>query len=323
MRKIPRCVIHIGAEKTGTTAVQASLRRCRDVLAASGVLYSRSLTYRDSVSHQLAATTSMDPGRVDDLRQNLGLLTAQSVERHRREVAAELREEVGGAVGATTFLISSEHLHSRLVTPAEVVRLRELLDGLFDEIEVLVYLRPQHEVALSLYSTRLKVGLPHVAPLSEEAAEPGYFDYGGLVTRWADAFGADKLTVRTFEKDRLRDGDILADFRTAAALPLALPRVPTGANTSLSRQGLSLLRAVNRLAPRYVAGRPNPVRGPLVRLVERAFPGGGPVATRSEAFAFFERFDASNEIVRKMYFTDRASLFTPSFSEYPAGAEGM
>ena len=77
-----------------------------------------------------------------------------SVAMRARLRAAAAAELSGGA----TAIFCSEHCHSRLTSPSEVDTLRDFLGGFFDDVRVGVYLRRQDQVALSLYSTRLKSG---------------------------------------------------------------------------------------------------------------------------------------------------------------------
>ncbi|MBL0887538.1 hypothetical protein [Myceligenerans indicum] len=311
-----RCVLHIGAEKTGTTAVQTALKRQSAELLGHGVLYPRALRTRRGISHTGLATYAADPHRVDDLRRAAGLTTPARVETHRHAVRRALLRELSSGEPPATVLLSSEHCQSRLRTVAEVRDLRELLAEFCDDVTVVLYLRPQHEVALSLYSTRMKAGLPPTNPLSEDSAEPGYFDYGGLVTRWATVFGAANLRVRTFEPDRLIGGSILDDFADVTRLPVALRRSGGRANPSLSPRGIRVLGAANTVVPRFLLGRVNPLRLPLTRLVEQLFRGSGPVVDPDEAATFYERFAESNDVVRSMYFPGRPTLFSPDFSVY-------
>lgn len=311
-----RCVLHIGAEKTGTTAVQRALTRQRGELRGRGVLYPRSLGTRRGISHTALAAYAADPHRVDDLRRAGGLTTPERVAAFRVAVRAALARELEAGEPPETMLLSSEHCHSRLRTLAEIRELRGLLEEFCGAVTVVLYLRPQHEVALSLYSTRMKAGRSATDPLSPDAAEPGYFDYGALVTRWAAVFGEANLRVRVFERERLIGGGILDDFAHTAGLPMPLSPAPRRSNPSLSPTGIRVLGAVNAVVPRFVLGRANPLRVPVKAAVERLFPGDGPVVRAREAAAFYERFAASNEIVRAMYFPERPTLFTPDFSRY-------
>lgn len=304
-----RCVLHIGAEKTGTKAVQAALLQQRHELREQGVLYSDSLRPPQGGSHARLHMYAMDKGRVDDWRRGARLTTPSRVEAFRGAVRRALAEELAGSGPADMFLLSSEHCQSRLRTVEEIERLADLLGLVCDEVEVILYLRPQHETAVSLYSTRIKVGHAHADPFADGSAEPGYYDYGALVSRWAAVFGKSNLKVRLYQRHELAGGDILEDFASVVGLSIPLRPSVTRANPSLSPRGLRVLGAVNTVLPRFVLGRRNPLRRPLNRIFETFYPGSGPTVDADEAAAFLARFESSNEVVRSMYFRDRGALF--------------
>lgn len=315
MGRIPHGILHIGAEKTGTTAVQTALVNQSAELRREGVCYPSSLRLGRIASHVRLVTAAADPERIDDLRRWARVVSPAQVPEHREAVTRDLAEELA-SWEPDVLLLSSEHCQSRLRSPAEVATLRRILATFCEKITVVVYLRPQHEAALSLYSTRLKAGLRPRDPLSGNPAQPGFFDYGALVERWSEAFGDDHVRVRIYEKDALMGGSILEDFRHVTNLSVTLRPPARRANPSLSPRGLRVLGAVNTVLPRFVLGRKNPVRAPVARTVERLFRGGGPVVGRAEAVRFYERFAATNEVVRRRFFPERETLFNPDFSVY-------
>jgi len=310
MGRIPECVLHIGAAKTGSTAIQTALTRQSEELLEYGAFYPASLRYRHGVTHRKLSLYAADPG-------SRGRLTPADVENERNDLRRKLSEELASLPRRPdVLLLSSEHCQSRLHTTAEVAVLKNLLSDYCDHVTVILYLRPQHEAALSFYSTNIKEGRPSAHPLSEDLVPPGYYDYGALVQRWSTVFAKEDLVVRTFERARLVGGDLLADFGDAADLPVKLTPGPTAVNPSLSPRGLRVLGAINRVLPAKVLGRSNLLRTPSIRAVEALFPGGGPTARRGELVQFFEKYSASNEVVRSMFFPDRPTLFTPDFSRY-------
>lgn len=315
MGRIPHGILHIGAEKTGTTAIQTALVNQAAELRRHGVCYPSSLRSGRVASHTRLVTAAADRDRIDDLRRWAHVTSPEQVPAHREAVTRELTEELASC-DPQVLLLSSEHCQSRLRSVAEVAALRRLLTRFCDELTVVVYLRPQHEAALSLYSTRLKAGLPAGDPLSGNPAQPGFFDYGALVERWAAVFGDGNVRVRIYEKDALCGGNVLEDFRDVTGLPVALRPPARPANPSLSPRGLRVLGAVNTVLPRFVLGRKNPVRAPVARTVERLFRGAGPVVGRAEAVRFYERFAATNEVVRRRFFPERPTLFNPDFTIY-------
>lgn len=198
-------LLHIGTEKTGSTAIQAWLDANDRGLAQSGIHVARCLGRPD---HRLLAVHARTPGRPDEALLSPGSWAVEDAASIGAHLAAALADEVAAAEAADChlFVISSEHLHSRLPTAAEVNRVAALLAPLFDGIEVLCYLRPQAE----LHQSRLSVGVRALAHgpwvLEAFAADPAYYDYFALWQRWSAAFG--EVTLVPFR----RVGDVVQDF---------------------------------------------------------------------------------------------------------------
>jgi hypothetical protein len=312
---VTRAVLHIGTEKTGTTALQAYLQRNRDALMRRGIMYSAAAGWQNH--YRLAAFACKDA--VDDLRLICGVQTLQDLPAFRRKLKADLAAEVRRH-SDKLFLFSNEHCHSRVVHDDEMARLKELLAGLFQEVRVILYLRRQDEVATSLYSTSLKAGSTDRSVIGERMASSRYFDYGQLIERWTEAFGEENVTVARFSAIHLLNGSIIEDFCQRLGLPV-LDHAAERENQSLKPEYQEFLRQMNQFLPRFADGRLNVRRGPLEQALEAVGSGSGRQPTRSEALAFYRRFDAINEKVRARYFPDSPTLFEEDFSRYPETEE--
>lgn len=240
-----RAILHIGTEKTGSTSIQQFLSHGRRWLATHGFHHSKAA---GSPNHVRLFSYA-----VDNPRLAFGASDRAEQGKLRRKLEIELAKECDAHPDAT-FLFSNEHCHSRLFEAGEVARLKTLLDPLFDEVKVLVYLRRQDLLAVSLYSTLLKAGVSSdevlvtrpIAALPQHAPEQDlYYDYQALLARWAAVFGDDALIVRRFEPASLVGGDIVADFCDAVGLP-APSREPARANESLRPEFQDYLRLLNR-----------------------------------------------------------------------------
>ena len=218
----------------------------------------------------------------------------------------------------TTAIFCSEHCHSRLTTIAEVETLRGFLSEFFNDVQISIFLRRQDQVALSLYSTRLKSGATDRTILPRTGADDPYFNYDRSLRLWEECFGAINVHVRVFDRARLVRGDVVSDFASAWDLAGSSPyvRVPDQ-NESIRPVAQEFLRRVNtHLEP--IPGLPiEEVRGPLAARLAQLFPGSGARPSRAEAEAFYARFHASNEAVRQRHFPDSPTLFDEDFRGYP------
>ena len=311
-----RAIVQIGTEKTGTTTLQHFLSANRAHLAELGFIYPR---FCGAMNHTGLAAFALDPAKRDAIRQPFGGLDAAEVpamrERLRRAAAAELG-------GTGTAIFCSEHCHSRLNTAPEVETLRALLAEFFDDVQISVYLRRQDQVALSLYSTRLKSGAVDRTILPPAGADSPYYNYDRFLALWENAFGRANIHVRLFDRQTLVGGSIVDDFLAAWKLgaPEGYTRV-ANQNESIRPAAQEFLRLANaHLEP--IPGLPiEEVRGPMVARLSKLLPGRGARPARAEAEAFYNRFRPSNEAVRVKHFPDREKLFDDDFASYPEVAD--
>lgn len=309
-----RAILHIGTEKTGSTSIQQFLARQRDWLNANGFHYPRApgtpnhtRLFGYAVSSPALAFTVKTAEEHQALRTRLEADLAAEAEAHPDKV----------------FLFSNEHCHSRVFAAEEVARLHGLLGRFFDRVDVLLYLRRQDELAVSLYSTLLKAGtsgrellvrrpipaLPGTAPEQDL-----YYDYDALIERWAAAFGRDRMIVRRFPQD-LVGGSIVDDLCHVAGLPAPEHR-PERANESLLPEFQEYLRLINP----HLRVQQGSTRSEIIRVLSELGKGSGRLPARAAAVDFFDRFCDSNEAVRRAFFPEDATLFEQDFSRYPQAA---
>ncbi len=311
-------LLHIGVEKTGTTSIQRALADKRQEFAAQGILYPQLFGNDNQMEIAVAA---MEDERKDELR--LAELGRQDcdIATYRDRLIARLREEVA-ASDFHTVVLSNEHCHSRLNRPDCVERLKWLIGEAIPNanVRVVVYVRRQDSLAVSLNSTRVRLGGkgPLFPPIGQPL--PTYFAYGDLLDRYADVFGADALRVRVFQKDRLHGGDVVPDFFHTAGLGTP-PESVEVLNESLSANQVRFLQRFNQDFPAVRDGALNPVRGPIAWIIRNAGQGAPYLPPRDEAMAFFNAFAEDNEKVRAQFFPELDKLFDDSFENHPDTAD--
>jgi len=326
-RRLPRCVLHIGMEKTGSTSIQRFLAINRASLLSKGILVPRALAPKTSnvlMNHIALATTSMDIARDNEpLRTELIGVGRQLVLAHRDAIRRELAAEIAADGGnCTLMLLSSEHCQSRLSTTEEIQRLQTFLHSFCEKVEVVIYLRPQHEAAVSSYATMLKNGVieanifPVAANTVQDRAIAFHYDYDALVTRWAAVFGATSLEVRLFGSNVI--DDLMQHLQIDTT---EFEQLSSNQNVGLDTVGSRALRELNAaLAGSALAGDAR-VRGLILQALDATHQGGGVLPSRQDAMNFQSRFDDSNESLRKRCFPDLDRLFHIDFSRY--GEEAM
>ncbi|PTQ66226.1 hypothetical protein [Celeribacter persicus] len=264
-----KCLLHIGTEKTGSTSIQNFLTCNIEEFSRHGIKICETLGVGNN-----RVLASYFQGRLDDFSRQHKLKT---LEEQKAYFAADLdafRLEVEAARKThEIFLISSEHLHSRLTTPEQVADLQAFLSPLFDEIQVFGYFREQASLVKSNYSTWVEGGggAASLAKFCQEAT-PGnpYYDYCALAEMWTEAFGRDAFCARLYKRSALHEGDVRMDFAIEA---LGLQSfsdftfIETESNRSLGSVGILIARGLNFALPQFwFGGRRNRFRDGLMRL---------------------------------------------------------
>jgi hypothetical protein len=307
-----KVVLHIGTEKTGTTSIQAALRRDRDLLAQKGILVPRLL---GSPNHMEVAVVGMEPNPESELQiaalSQTGMSRDEYFQACRDSLMAELKQGK-----FHTILISNEHCHSRIQTEPELTRIFSLLGVDPKDVRVLVYLRRQDTLAVSAYSTRLRLG--DIRGVFDDGQAEQYFRYDKLLNFYEGVVGHTNMTVRLFERERLVEGDGVQDFYQFADLDIN-PSLGLRENQAISTGQALFLQRFNRAFPLLCDGRINQDRGPVMKAIEGVLPGPPFLPARKTALAFYEKFREGNALVRERYFPnlDRWSLFDEDMGRYP------
>lgn len=312
-----KAILHIGIEKTGTTAIQSFLSDNRASLKDSGFAY---LESTGLPSNRKIATYSFDDDRSDDHHELLGTIDLEARKVWNNEFANAFKSEIESLPSSVhTIVISNEQLHSRLERISEIKRVKALLEPYCDEIEILVYLRRQDQLATSLYSTALKCGHSFDSILPGVAPDNHYYNFEVLLSKWVEVFGRESITARVFGRTSMINGDLLDDFLFYAGMSEVSMEgkvLPGRQNESLEPRAQEYLRVANKHIPMLVDGRFNILRERLTYQLESKFSGKPELPLKQDAVRFCAMFDESNSRVAKEWF-GRDVLFTDNFEKYP------
>ena len=295
--RIRQCIVHIGAEKTGTTSIQKYLGRHAEALLGRGYWYPRSMAEPGTFVH--TRLSELVRGDVSEL--------ANAFEQEFRRAAK---------AGAHTAVLSSEFLHSTVRKPLAVKRIREFLKPFFGAIRVVYYARRQDYMLASMHSTAVRGGFS--ASASALSVYPVkrhyYFDHAAVCDLWAEVFGRQNMICRIYERDRLANRDIVDDFAAAIGLELDSRHAKVSANESLSFETMNVLLLLN--ASRH---KDNAVlRRKLIATGQKRGGARIPMLTKAQAQAFLARFEASNRTFFDRYVDKQvAGGFADGFDAFP------
>lgn len=212
-RVMPRAIVHIGTQKTGTTTFQTWATRNREALErTTGLRYYRSMygDYPEVIPPLEFLIVCPRPGRLDTFTSTL---PAQML----AELPERLRVHLSTELDGTDILISNEVL-SLLRHPDEVDRLRALLTGY--DLEFIAVRRDPQDFLRSYRQWMVNMRIePSMDPTSEFYVEddtwlldfdaldplfPGlrWVDYGDAIARYGsiipalcEEMGLDPATV--------------------------------------------------------------------------------------------------------------------------------
>ena len=253
----PDLVLHAGTHKTGSTAIQTFLARHRNRLQAAGLLY---------------PTLAGDPLSHTALQKEVGVAHSSGGKHSPglTEILAELHEQIQ-ASHATRVVLSSEHFFAM---PREwIATLLSVMAPLFSAVSLVIYLRSQRDLWVSLYNQRakaLKVLPSHRLWGSGDylgAAIVNNMHYADYLDGFSSEIGSERVAARLFDRNGFPDGNVVADFLQATDLATVLPptTAPEPINPSLGWKGIALSLA---FASRHHSLA---TRQPVARAMRRAF----------------------------------------------------
>ncbi|MCF6271996.1 MAG: hypothetical protein L3J37_02225 [Rhodobacteraceae bacterium] len=248
--------LHIGTEKTGTTSFQRWLEKNQAELAGNAVIFPKlPRLFPNDISQRLLSMFAQGFSPKDDGFQYAGILDEEKYARVCEVYAKHFAAEVKRTAGQGDWIISGEHLHSRLLDPAQVKRLQKFLAGFFDEIIVYIHLRPQVDVLCSAASTVARVGGRVSVKWFEDVGEnKGYYNYEMLVARWGDEFGAAQLRIIPYK----RQPSIRNYFLRELGLPASRFSPPQRLNERLDWRTIAMLNAIQPYRKEIFGGQKLP-----------------------------------------------------------------
>lgn len=191
--KVPdrEIILHIGMDKTGTSAIQAFLHKNRKLLLEdTGVYYPETGLWSDYSHHPYAFSLFGMNG-----------FSIRNFVKLSRKLDRETK-------GKKTVLISSECLF-KVPTRDEFNVFTSFIRRHFSSVKVIVYLRRQDLWIESRYKHSIISG----NEISLEAlSRPNFCDYKKFIDLWRDSFGVGGIVVRPYEKSQFKGGSIFSDF---------------------------------------------------------------------------------------------------------------
>ena len=181
-------IIHIGSPKTGTTAIQGFLKTNRDLLFERGLNFVAA--GRTNISHN----STIKP-----------FLRGKGA-----SIFSAILDEIN-AEPDRIHVISSE----LFFRPRMAAVLADGLSNATHDVKVCGFVRRPDKYAEAMYKQKVKNGRITADPSGFLTAFMPRLQYSPVLSTYRDAFGADAMHIRPFEKHHLKDGDVVSDFLEA------------------------------------------------------------------------------------------------------------
>ena len=303
--------LHIGMQKTGTTALQSFLKSERAFLLKQNVYYPATQADNRHTMLVRAIGSPLNAGRGRAPRRDDAEPLEQYLDQFTHEINS-LPESVD------IVIVSSEHF-AAYPTQEHVQRLQKFLAPLFGRITVIVYLRRQDAHFASGYTQTLRLGHIDAPNLEQSQDRRHVYDFDQMLGRWADAFGADALLPRIFERYPGKKFDILEEFAALCGFTLPAERPEFTRNPSISLAGQHVLLLLGRRLQEQTSrqGVWSSEWHRITKAVTMEAKGTGWQPTQDEARIFVARFADSNEAARARWFPQRPTLFNDDYSFLP------
>lgn len=303
-------ILHIGIEKTGSSSIQTFLFKNKKLLENIGYAYVHTA---DRTDHRNLAIAFM-PHTESDGYTRVHKIEGEEVrhafgERVKKDFANEVVLLRNRSIH--TVIVSSEHLHSRLNSIFEIQKLGSFLLSIFDDVQIVAYVRNQCTKLPSHYSTRLKSGATLSFRKAFDEYLSGSFDFYDIsFNHWVSTFGKNALSVQVFNRKSFYQGDLIQDFLNQTGIKLDQTRL-TGlnsyVNSALSKNACAFLRFVNIILPK------NSMKSIVIRewFIKKLnhIPGRSWSLTAQQSQQIKKKYQESNEALRKKFFPHKEILF--------------
>jgi hypothetical protein len=222
--------------KTGTSSLQLTLNANRELLTRAGVVYPEPLFSKWNHGYLMCLLRPESAPR--EFRAADGP-PPEELQRSGRQFWDDIERQVRGS-NADTLILSSEYFF--YLDEQRVAVLRDLVHALFEDIQVVAYVRHPAPYYVSSMQQRVNASSVIVAPSRFHIPLRKHLD------RYLDSFDGN-VAVRPFEPSALHQGSVVQDFMhhfVPGGDDLAPRMTVSHANVSMSAEAMCIMQRLRR-----------------------------------------------------------------------------
>lgn len=295
-----KAFLHIGTVKTGTTSIQRFLQDNKNELKKHKFYYPQSILYeKENPQHIFLHHIANKIYEKNSPNNFSKYLDSERIIKSLKQEIEKNKDK--------TFIFSSECISFFLDIEEKIKALKLFLNYLgFDDIKIILYLRNQADLMVSLSSEDLKRGLIKASyEIKPQEHEHIYtFDYDILCSRYSDIFGKENFIPRIFQKDEFFKEDLIKDFLHILGIKDYDFIFPKNKNESLNLLGFEFLSIFNKYN-NNMDDIPSSCSDVLC-FYDKNLKFMPP---KQSYEAYLKYFEESNEKVRKEFFPHKDRLF--------------
>lgn len=321
-----KLICHIGTPHSAAPLLQYSFAENTEWLAHRGIVYANSITsHPDHFPLALGCANTLR-----DMARNEGLETLTEQRALGTQSIKTLADQIAAAPeNVNTVVMSSEQFSADLRHPDEIKRLKEFLTPLFDEIEIVIYVRRQDDAVLAAYDAHLRQGLcgspfrEFVSDcLNNDNSPTPYLYYFRELAPWVKIWGRQNIILRRYAPADFIDGNIIADFmgivqKTWAPDLSGFKPAVDKAPTLLSAPALEFLRQLHPNLGQAKGAADNGQHRKLQPYFDMLPQDPRPIVAKATAQTIMKHFSGANTWLKNTFGSDLAGPFFPERPDHP------
>ena len=187
-------ILHIGTNKTGTTAIQTTL------FENPNYLHNHGFCYPDIGMH--------NHGHHDFVRYLKG------ADPTHLNLSPDWKKKFQTSVNEYEKVIFSSELFYTIENPKDLYKLFPK-----NKTSIVIYIREHLSFLISWYQQAVQ--LRNITCSFKEYVDFHYcqLDYDGLISKWKEAYGSSNVKIETFDRNNFRNNNIVEDFFEKIQLP--------------------------------------------------------------------------------------------------------